>query len=70
LQFELSRDVEWAITRQYLDSKNPEHPKTMFDYKQFIWEVKQSKNLEIKKPKTQAEQQAYWSNIDKKKDEK
>lgn len=42
----------------------------MFDYKQFIWEVKQSKNLEIKKPKTQAEQQAYWSNIDKKKDEK
>lgn len=67
LKYELSRDVEWAITRQYLDDKNPDHPKTILEYKQFPWEVKQSSSLELKKPKTKAEKQAYWDNIDKKK---
>ncbi len=70
LQFELNRDVEWAITRQYLDDKNPDHPKTMLQYKQFPWETVESKSLELKKTKTKAEQQAYWDNIDKKKNEK
>ena len=61
----LNRDIEWAITRQYLDTKNPQHPKTMQEYKQFVWEKKQNV-LEHKKPKTKAEQRAYWENLDKK----
>lgn len=64
LQLELNRDIEWAITRQYLDTKNPQHPKTMQEYKQFVWEQKQDV-LEHKKPKTKAEQRAYWQKIDK-----
>lgn len=66
LKYELNRDLEWAIISPYLDDKNPKHPATILEYRQFPWETP-LQTIEMKQPKKPEEHQAFWDALDAKK---
>lgn len=67
IQAQFFRDLEFTIISPYIDEKNPKHPKTKFDFKQFYWEKEINEIEPGRKLKTKAEIQAIWQKLDKNK---